>query len=105
VDPVQHLVIHGFTCRSRMADRTQTKTRRALPPQRVQSPIVVFLPILPVGSRKKCPKNRKRRTGRAAPGTGTRTQVIAPLSGGLSGTVKAKKWKVYRGKAKRRPGV
>ncbi len=45
------------------------------------------------------------RAGRAAPSTGAQTQVIAPSSGGLSGTVKAKKRKVYRGKAKRRPGV
>jgi hypothetical protein len=45
------------------------------------------------------------RAGRAAPSTGAQTQVIAPSSSGLSGTVKAKKRKLYRGKAKRRPGV
>jgi hypothetical protein len=75
-DPVQHLVVHGFqvvgdplpdfTCRSTMADRTRTKTRRALPPQRAQIPIVAFSPISPVGSSKNFPKNRKRRAhGRA----------------------------------------
>jgi hypothetical protein len=42
------------------------------------------------------------RAGRVGAGRAARTQVIAPSSGNVSGTIKAKKRKIYRGKAKRR---
>jgi hypothetical protein len=42
------------------------------------------------------------RAGRVGTGTTAGTQVIAPSSGDLSRTIKVKKRKIYRGKAKRR---
>jgi hypothetical protein len=57
-----------------------------------------FCRSYPSGQEKNVRKTGNSPTGRAAPGTGARTQVIAPSSGGLSGTVKAKKRKIYRGK-------
>jgi hypothetical protein len=47
------------------------------------------------------------RAGRVGTGPTVRTQVIAPSSGEVSRTIKAKKRKIYRGKRKRRgaPGV